>query len=102
MTHGEQKAVLAGLYKAAKKVIREAIPLRATYSYESSASGDMGWQLNVDSKWYRHIIFLRIEGDKLEVSCEDDDDYLELANPEIVTQLVNLIFKHFPAEAWPS
>lgn len=89
------------MFKAARRKIREAVPLAAKFGYEPTQDGHRGWQLNVESHWYGHGVMLRLYGDKLVVECEDDQDFLELADPAVVTKLAGLLLKHFPGSEWP-
>ncbi len=101
MTHNERKAVLSGLCKAARREIGGAASLDIKVRWEAGNDGEFGWEFDIYSKWHGGMISLRIVGDKLEVEFDDDEDYLELADPGIITQLVGLILKYFPSGEWP-
>ena len=101
MTHSERRAVLTGLCKAARREIGGIVPLEIKIRWEPGNDGELGWEFDIYSKWCSGFISVRIRGDKLVVEFEDDEDYLELADPGIVTQLVGLILKYFPMGEWP-
>lgn len=109
MTYLEARAVLTGLFKSAKRRIRQSWsicsePYKLTGSFyegeETVGHGEPaegGVKLRLSCDWYKHGVYVRIVGDRLEVS-KGGDEYLELADPQLEEKFTSLILAYFPAK----